>query len=181
MKDIDPELKYCPKCNDEYLAEIIMCAVCEVELLTGEQLTKIVEERQKKLASRSGELSQDDDLVVIRRGKLHEMQYFEQILEKEKIGSLLAGDMRSCGQDRFGNTHSHPTTYDLQVKREEAAEALQLIEVEHRKETHLDQHDNLNGDAIFNPAAEEANCPACGHTFPTTEKICPDCGLGFGE
>ena len=179
MKDIDPELKYCPKCKDEYLAEIVMCAACEVELLTGEQLTKILEKRRKKLASRSAELTQDDDLVVIRRGKLPEMQYFAQILEKEKIGSLLVGDMRTCAQDRFGNTRSHPSIYDFQVKSEDAAEALQLIEIEHRKETHLDYHENTNGDSIFNPAAEEAMCPACGHTFPTTEKACPDCGLGF--
>ena len=180
MKDIDPELKYCPKCNDEYLAEIIMCAACEVELLTGEQLIKKLEERQKKLASRSAELSHDDDLVVIRRGQLSGMQYLAQILEKENIGSLLVGDMQTCAKDRFGNPGSNPSTYDFQVKRADAAEALQLIEIEHRKETHLDQHDNSNGDSIFNPAAEEAKCPACGHTFPTTERACPDCGLSLG-
>lgn len=180
MKDIDPELKYCPKCNDEYLAEIIMCAACEVELLTGEQVTKIREERQEKLAARSAELSPDDDLVVIRRGQLTEMQYLAQMLEKENIGSLLVGDMQTCAKDRFGNTGGHPSTYDFQVKREDAAEALQIIETEHRKETHLDHHDNMNGGAIFNPAAEEAKCPACGYTFPTTERACPDCGLSLG-
>jgi rubrerythrin len=180
MKDIDPELKYCPKCNDEYLAEIIMCAACEVELLTGEQLTNILEERQEKLAARSAELSPDDDLVVIRRGQLTEMQYLAQMLEKENIGSLLVGDMQTCAKDRFGNTGVHPSTYDFQVKREDAAEAMQIIETEHRKETRLDHHDNINGDAIFNPVAEEAKCPACGYVFPTTERVCPDCGLSLG-
>jgi len=180
MKNIDPELKYCPKCNDEYLAEIIMCAACGLELLTGEQLTEILEKRRKKLASRSTELSPDDDLVVIRRGELTGMQYLAQMLEKENIGSLLVGDMQTCAKDRFGNTGSNPSIYDFQVKREDAAEALEIIETEHRKETHLEHHDNTNGDSIYNPAAEQAKCPACGHIFPTTERACPDCGLSLG-
>ncbi len=149
-------------------------------MLTGEQLIKKREERQKKLASRSVELSPDDDLVVIDRGQLPEMQNLAQMLEKENIGSLLVGDMQSCAKDRFGNTSSHPTTYDFQVKREDAVEALHIKAMAHRKETHLDHHDNTNGDSIFNPVAEEAKCPACGHTFPTTERACPDCGLSLG-
>jgi len=181
MKDIDPELKYCPECNDEYRAEITRCAVCEVELLTGEQLLEQLATREKKLQSRSAEISPDDDLVVIRRGGLPDMQYLALMLEKENIGSLLAGDMNSRAKDRFGNTMGHPTTYDFQVRREDAAEALHIIENEHKKATHLAHHDNNGSDYIFNPAAEKAKCPACGHIFPTTERNCPDCGLGFGD
>jgi len=180
MKDIDPELKYCPECNDEYRAEITRCAGCEVELLTGEELTEQLEARRKKLESRSLEISPDDDLVPIRRGGLPGMQHLAQLLEKENIGSLLVGDMNTCAKDRFGNTGSHPTTYDFQVRSEDAAEALHIIEAEHRKETHLDHHDNTNGDFIFNHAAQVAKCPACGHTFPTSENACPDCGLVLG-
>jgi hypothetical protein len=180
MKDVDPELKYCPECNDEYRADIIICAACEKELLTGVQLIELLEAREKKLASRSLELSPDDDLVAIRRGQLAEMRAHEQLLEKENIGSLLEGDMSTCGKDRFGNTTGHPTTYNFMVKREDAVEAMQIIEAEHNKATHLDHHDNVNGDAIYNPAAAEAHCPACGHTFSTSVTACPDCGLILG-
>jgi len=180
MKDIDPELKYCPECSDEYLAEIIHCAVCEVELITGEELTERLEARRKKLQSRSLEISPDDDLVPIRRGQLPEMQKLQQLLVKENIGSLLVGDMGTCAKDRFGNTMGHPTNYDLQLKREDALAASEIIEIEHRKETHLGHHDDTNGDFIFNHAAQVAKCPACGHTFPTSKNACPDCGLVLG-
>ena len=180
MKDIDHELKYCPKCNDEYRADITTCAACEVELLTGVQLIEKLETRQKKLASRSMELSPDDDIVNINRGTLAEMQQLAQLLEQENIGSLLQGDMNSCAKDRFGNTTSTPTNYSLMVKREDAADVWRIMETEHRKATHVDHHDNTNSDVIFNPVASEAQCPACGHTFSTSETSCQDCGLCLG-
>jgi hypothetical protein len=180
MKDVDPDLKYCPQCNDEYRAEIATCAGCEKELLTGAQLLEKMEARQKKLASRSLELSPDDDLVNIHRGTLTEMRQFAQLLEDENIGCLLQGDMSTCAKDRFGNTGSNPSSYNLMVKRDDAAEVWRIKEIEHRKATHVDHHDNGNSDVIFNPVAAEAKCPACGHTFPTSETSCPDCGLSLG-
>ena len=51
MRQRDPELKYCPVCDDEYRADIKMCAVCAVELISG--LEKIAAEEtliQKKAA-----------------------------------------------------------------------------------------------------------------------------------
>jgi predicted amidophosphoribosyltransferase len=180
MKDIDPQLKYCPKCTDEYRTEITICAACDVELLTGEQLIGILEARQRKIATRTAELRPEDDIVYIRRGQLAEMQHFTHMLERLNIGSLLEGDMSTCAKDRFGNTRSHPTTYNLGVKREDAAEALHIIETEHRKSTHLEHHADTNGDGIYNPEAAEVKCPACGHSFPTSETSCPDCGLNFG-
>jgi rubrerythrin len=108
------------------------------------------------------------------------MQHLVKLLQKENIGALLVGDMDSCAKDRFGNTMNHPTNYFLQVREDEAQESLQIIEEEHKKATGLHHHLNANDGAIFNPAAEKANCPACGHSFPTTETTCPDCGLSFG-
>ena len=32
----------------------------------------------------------------------------------------------------------------------------------------------------FDPSAENAVCPACGHQFQTTLAACPDCGLCLG-
>jgi len=180
MKDVDPDLKYCPQCNDEYRADIITCAACEKELFTGAQLLEILAARQKKLATRSLEISPDDDIVNINRGTLAEMQQLAQLLEQENIGSLLQGDMSSCAKDRFGNTTSTPTKYTLMIKREDHVDVWHIMEAEHRKATHVDHHDNTNSDVIFNPVAAEAQCPACGHTFSTSETSCPDCGLCLG-
>lgn len=177
---VETDLKYCPQCDDEYRAEIEKCAACGVVLITGQQKVEMEESRKKKLESRVSELRPEDDLVRIRRGTLPEMRHLCNLLESERIGALMVGDMKTCGKDRFGNTLSTPTTYDLLVKRDDGMEALQIIEEEHRRTTGLEHYDRSKADAIFNPEAGEACCPACGHTFPTTEKACPDCGLNFG-
>jgi hypothetical protein len=176
----DPDLKYCPECNDEYRADIEKCGVCCIDLITGHQKIEMEEERQRKLNSRTSELSPDDDLVALRGGPLPEMRHFAALLDAENIGTALLGIMSSCGKDRFGNTLPVPTSYNLMVKREDAMDAHHIIEEEHKKATALAQHESVNDEAIFNPHASEAQCPACGHTFPTTEKNCPDCGLSFG-
>ena len=177
---VEPDLKYCPKCNDEYRAEIEKCAACRIDLITGLQKIEKAEAQRKKLESRVSDLSPDDDLVRIQRGTLPEIQHLANLLNNERIGTLLVGDLKTCGKDRFGNFLATPTTYDLQTKKEDAVEALHIIEEEHRRTTDLEQYDHSTADSVFNPDAGEACCPACGHAFPTTETTCPDCGLSFG-
>ena len=171
---VEPDLKYCPQCNDEYRAEIEKCAACGIELITGRQKMEMEEVLRKKLESRTAELSPDDDLVTLRRGPLSEMRRLAMLLNDEKIGTLLAGDEKTCSQSCC------PTVYDLLVKREDGMEAFHIIEEEHRRTTGLEGYYHPNADAVFNPEAGEACCPACGHSFPTTESACPDCGLSFG-
>lgn len=171
---IEPELKYCPRCDDEYRAEIEKCAGCDVDLITGQQKIELEEERQRKLASRNGELSPDDDLVIARKGAVGDLRRLADFLEKENIGSLIAGDIKSCGKSCC------PTVYNLHIKREDVNDAIPIIEEYHRRTTALAHHENSNDDTVFNPHAGEAKCPACGHTFPTSQTTCPDCGLSFG-
>jgi hypothetical protein len=102
------------------------------------------------------------------------MRHLSDLLNGENIGALLAGDENSCSKNCC------PSVYNLLVKREDGMEAFQIIEDEHKKVTGLAQHENTNGDAVFNPHESEAQCPACGHSFPTTQTTCPDCGLSFG-
>lgn len=171
---IEPDLKYCPECNDEYRAEIEKCAACGIDLITGLHKIKMEEERTKILEGRSLELNPEDDLVAIQRGPLADMRHLSGLLNGENIGALLAGDENSCSKNCC------PSVYNLLVKREDGMEAFQIIEDEHKKVTGLAQHENTNGDAVFNPHESEAQCPACGHSFPTTQTTCPDCGLSFG-
>ena len=109
---IDPELKYCPKCKDEYRAEIVACGVCGAALLSGAELLDRQRLGAEKRATRKGELSEADDLVGVRRGPLGEMRIYEQLLKAEGIASLLAGDDRSCGKGCC------PSNFDLVVRRE---------------------------------------------------------------
>jgi len=34
-------------------------------------------------------------------------------------------------------------------------------------------------ESVFDPAAKEVTCPACGFSFSPSDLQCPDCGLGF--
>lgn len=170
---IDPQHKYCPKCKDEYRAEIVTCATCEVTLLTGAELLARQREGLEKRAVRKGELREDDELVSVRRGPLAEMRAYEQVLKREGIGTMLAGDDKSCSKSCC------PSNFDLLVRREEAPEAVQLIAVEIRRTAPLDAPGGSHHDAVFHDEAAETVCPACGHSFPPAPE-CPDCGLCFG-
>jgi hypothetical protein len=170
---IEPELKYCPKCQDEYRAEIVACAHCDVALLTGAEILARQQAGLEKRANRKGALREDDQLVSVRRGPLAEMRAYEQLLQRQEIGTLLAGDQKTCGKNCC------PSNFDLLVRHEEAAEAVQLIAVEIRRTAPVDGPGGRHHDAVFHDEAAETVCPACGHRFPPAPE-CPDCGLCFG-
>lgn len=170
---IDPELKYCPRCKDEYRAEIVACAACEVPLISGVEMQARQWAGAERRTTRKGELRDDDELVSVRRGPLPEMRAYELVLQREGIATMLAGDQKSCGKNCC------PSNFDLVVRREEAAEAVQLIAAEIRRTAPLDGPGGSHHEAVFHDEAAETVCPACGHRFPTGPE-CPDCGLCFG-
>lgn len=170
---IDPQHKYCPKCQDEYRAEMVTCAACEVTLLTGAELLARQRAGLEKQTARKGKLRDDDELVSARRGPLAEMRAYEQVLQRQGIGTMLAGEDKSCGKGCC------PSNFDLLVRREEADEAVQLIAAEIRRTAPLDGPGGTHHDAVFHDEAVETTCPACGHRFPPAAE-CPDCGLCFG-
>lgn len=172
----DPELKYCPQCRDEYRAEIVRCAACGVELLLGSQMMQQLEEGSKQVQRerRAGELSPTDDLVTIHKAPLADIRHLEDLLRHERIPCLVSGDENTCAKGCC------PTSFYLLVRREDAREAVGVIQAVHAQNTALHHHDTSHSQAVFNADAGEATCPACGHKFPTAFTTCPDCGLCFG-
>lgn len=171
---IEPDLKYCPTCNDEYRAEIIKCATCGIELLTG---TELLENQKKKLSHRNkrlGALTASDEVVSIHQGSSSELKVFEKMLEQENIGAMIVDKSQGCGKGCCG------TTLDLMVRKEEAADAYHLIQSALDKTRALDDHDMSGCDGVYDQDAGEATCPACGFQFQTSTTTCPDCGLCFG-
>lgn len=164
--------KYCPSCLDEYRPEINVCAACQAELVTGEEMLARQQEEKARERGRAGELHGDDDLVSVRRGPLAEMKAYEKLLKSAQIGTLLAGDESSCGKGCC------PGNFDLLVRREEARDALLIIEAEIKRTAVLDHEGGEGGDSVFDPLAAENTCPACGHCFSGGTE-CPDCGLCF--
>lgn len=168
----DPELKYCPKCNDEYRADIEKCHACEGALLTGLEMVARDKDRQGDQVVRSGEFLPEDELVAVRHGPLAEMRVYEELLNSVRICTLLAGDEKSCGKGCCGGN------FDLVVRREEAQDALAIIEAEIRRTSVIDAGEHRGNGEVFDPMAAANICPACGHRFSGGME-CPDCGLCF--
>jgi hypothetical protein len=170
---IEPDLKYCPECQDEYRPDIERCASCSVVLLTGREVLELEQRRQEKSAGRAAEIQAGEDLVDIRKGKLLDMKQVQYLLARHGVPSLIAGDSQSCGKGCGG------ADVLLRARREDIEEIITIFRQEHIATTGLAEHDLSLADAVFNPSAGEATCPACGHTFSTQSSTCPDCGLCF--
>lgn len=174
MRFTDPDLKYCPRCDEEYREEMTTCVSCEVSLITGTEKLAVEEERAHKLASRSMELSSDDELADIRKGPLGEMKQLQTILAAKNIPSLIAGEKGTCGKGCCGGGEVF-----LRIRMEDGQEAMAVLAHEFKRTTALDSHDLSNIHAVYDRGAEETTCPACGFTFSTDSNTCPDCGLCF--
>ncbi len=168
---IDPELKYCPGCEDEYRAEIERCAVCGMELLSGQQILEMQKAGKEKNLPQ--EISADDELVDIRKGSMVEIRNIQTLLENEGIASVTTGGDKSCGKGCCGGE------LFLKIRVADIQDALKFLEKEHIRSTGLEDHDISHMDAVFNTAALETTCPACGCKFEPTTPTCPDCGLCF--
>ena len=169
----EPDLKYCPHCREEYRAEIERCAACGVELLLGSQMMQMEQGKQVQRERQVDELRPDDDLVAIHKAPLADIRQLEELLGREHIACRVTGDERSCSGSCC------PTTFFLEVRREDARDALAVIQAVHAQHTALHHHDTSHSEAVFNADVGEATCPACGHKFPTAFGACPDCGLCF--
>jgi len=170
---IEDELKYCPGCRDEYRTEIEVCAACNLQLLTGTAMRALVEEKQQVRAGRSMEIGPDDELVDIRKGPVMQMKELQKVLADQSLPSLTVTEGSGCGKGCCG------TDLVLRVRMADVQDVMAVLEEEHIRSTGLSDHDTSHAGAVFNTHAEQATCPACGCTFPTTTPTCPDCGLCF--
>jgi hypothetical protein len=168
----EPELKYCPRCGDEYRAEIVKCHACGCELLPGAEMIARAQGLDEKKLVRLGELHADDELVAVRRGPLAEMKAYAELLNVERICSVLAGDDSSCGKGCCA------ANFDLLVRLAEAPDAVLIIEAEIRRTAVIEAVELGASDSVFDPLATDNTCPACGRRF-SGGMACPDCGLCF--
>jgi len=170
---IDPDLKYCPQCEDEYRADIINCASCNIELLTGRQIVEIEKQKQAGLADRSMEILPGDEVVDMLKGSIIDIKQRQALLKKEGFPSLLVNDDKSCGKGCCG------TDVFLRVRMADVQEIQEVLARQHIRTTGLADHDTSHAGSVFNTGAEKVTCPACGFTFSTKSSTCPDCGLCF--
>jgi hypothetical protein len=170
---IEPEMRYCPQCQDEYRPGILVCAACGVELLSGVQMQELLDRKRGRSAGRAAAITPEDELIDIIKGKIINVKSVQALLSREGIPSLIAGDSSSCGKGCGG------TDVRLQVRKTDLPDAMAVLAREHVQTTGLTDHDTTLVDAVYDPEAGAATCPACGCTFSTANNTCPDCGLCF--
>ncbi|MBM9536394.1 zinc ribbon-containing (seleno)protein DG [Desulfobulbus alkaliphilus] len=170
------DLKYCPRCSDEYLWEIRSCVACGLELLTGEQMLTMHKSRRHGagIAVRSRDIRADEPVITLRQGGMALLKQLQECLSRQGVPALLSGDGTvNCGRGCRG-----PEVL-LQVRPADVQEALAVLDGEHRRTTGLADHDVSLAGSVYDSSASEAICPACGFCFSTSTDACPDCGLCF--
>lgn len=170
QQSIDPELQYCPRCHDEYRADIRTCAACGVALIRGAEVLAQADSRQQAL--RSLEIHADEPVLSIRKGPVLQIKELQAYLLRHGLPSLAVKEgSGSCG--------CRGAELVLQVRESDLQEVMDALEQEYRRSTGLADHDTRFVGAIYDVQAAEAVCPACGHRFSTEATACPDCGLCF--
>ena len=170
----EPGLKYCPLCKDEYLAHVVRCAECGVELKSGEELLADEQLRQQRLDATGLAISDQEQTVVVHTGPMADLKRLRELFAAERIGARIVGDDASC------NKGCCPSRYYLEIRPDDLAEARRIIEREYLRMTGLAAEELAGEHTVFDPEAAMVVCPACGHRFTPTEASCPDCGLCFG-
>ena len=168
----DPDLNYCPQCNDEYRAEVDVCAACGIKLLSGAQMLAKLGTRQLQQSSPSLEILPDEPLLTVRKGPVLQIKDLQAYLLRCGVPSL-------AGKESGGQCGCRGAELLLQVRESDLPEVMTALEQEYVQSTGLADHDTRFVGAVYNDEAAEAVCPACGCRFSTTSTACPDCGLCF--
>lgn len=171
---IEKEMRYCVSCRDEYRPGIEKCGVCGADLVSGAELLDQKAGQLEALRSRKGPLTDRDEVVTVLKATMAEVRRIESLLLADKIGTRIVGDGPSCGKGCCGGGE-----VELQVRREEALEAIAIIEKDFDRVTAIDSHSTAYADYGFDPNRNANTCPACGTAF-SGSLTCPDCGLCFG-
>jgi hypothetical protein len=96
--DVDPSMRYCPQCGDEYRAGIDRCHVCEVDLISGEDKIATLKKEAKLNGERSMEISPEDRLIAIRNGKVRDLKPYQVLLARHTIPALINGESGNCSK-----------------------------------------------------------------------------------
>ncbi len=102
-------------------------------------------------------------------------------LEAEQFKSLMAKSSIEVALVHNASTCSKGCSIQLEIwAHPDDLPAIQETLTTNKIKSFEDQHYNPDLlDAVFDPEAEIATCPACATSFKTSHAECPECGLRF--
>ena len=171
---MEPHLKYCPQCGDEYRTEIVLCAACGLELVSGADIISAASavEAERCGQGDGGVILEHDRLIALQRGGILDMKQLKNLLEKAAIPALLAkedGCRGGCGGPEVL----------LQVREQDGERAVALLRKEFDRTTAINDYVVGSAEAVFALDSSRVLCPACNCEFTPDGPSCPDCGLCF--
>lgn len=111
--------------------------------------------------------------VMIGVIEYNEAKRLKAALSELKIEVTLVGNPQTCA------TKGCKITVEVHARESDLPAIGEHIRQDRLKSYEgLDVNPELHG-SVFDSEQESATCPACGATFSTTLKACPDCGLVF--
>ena len=110
--------------------------------------------------------------VLLGKASLLEAQTLKSRLARAEIEVALIHNGSTC-------TSGCQVQVEIWAHPDDTAEIARLMADEHRRVLSDMGYDITLADAVFDPAAATATCPACAATFPTTSTCCPECDLHF--
>lgn len=177
---IDPDMNYCPLCDDEYRGELAKCGVCGSDLVSGvEKIEQIQSKAKRKNSSFHSDQLQDSP-VTLYKGGLLEVKSVQQILNEHGIESRMVKNDDSCHKSCCG------VEMVLEVQEGDLAESAAVLADYFKRTTGLDQNGLLSetdpsdhSDGQYGQNVENS-CPGCQNVLGATSMECPECGLRFG-
>jgi hypothetical protein len=114
-----------------------------------------------------------DDRVVLGIAELQEAKRIRSLLEEQGIRIELVSNPRTC------STGGCQVTVELRAHPNDAPAFEAFVKKERERELAELEVDPELLEQVFDPERESATCPACGTSFSTSSRECPDCGLVF--
>jgi hypothetical protein len=155
--------KVCPECGAEHVQAALVCADCNVALVSGPL--------EAAVSLPSAPLPPASELARVAAGSPWELERFALQLQEAGIScrvDALPGELATSRRGSFGSA-VRLGLYVLPEDAEAARDALQGL---------LLQHDSSDSAPTPEGTPLEA-CPACGTPISAAASACADCGLEF--
>src|SRR4051812_47655579 len=118
-------------------------------------------------------MEQDLQLVLVGVADPVEARRLRGHLEDLGIEVFLRTDPAEC------NTKNCSPKIELHVMSRDLEKVKAFLQTEHSKSIDGLEINPQWLQEVFDTSKDTAICPACGTSFSTTARECPDCGLGF--